>query len=119
MWNCSWLSGASDLIRSLVRMLADGGSHRRAAARQQERRREAATRAAVTRATRHEKQVQQIADRIRQGQGIEQRERCYCCNKLLQDRTSIERGIGPECWQDILARIERVAVQARSEEVNA
>jgi len=30
---------------------------------------------------------------------------CFICGRHLDDQASIERGIGPECWQDVLSEI--------------
>jgi hypothetical protein len=74
-------------------------------ARRHERRRNAAKKAAATRAVRRELKIKRIADRIRTNQGIGARRTCYVCGKGLSDTISINRGIGPECWQDVLAKI--------------
>src|SRR4051794_16892456 len=68
-------------------------------ARRHERRSNAAKKAAVTRASRQEKKVQKVAERVAAGQGIGAQEWCYICGKSLVDDDSIRRGIGPECWQ--------------------
>jgi hypothetical protein len=77
-----------------------------AIARRKERRKKAAAKAVVTRARRLARRKGQIADQIRQGHGVGPRDTCACCLKALQDALSMERGIGPECWQQILQLID-------------
>ncbi len=82
-----------------------------AEARRHERRSESAKKAAETRRARRDRKVQQIAERARQGQGIGNRSHCYVCGKSLGDPASIARGIGPECWQDVLSVAEALAAR--------
>jgi hypothetical protein len=86
-----------DLVRTAV--LA-------AEARRHERRSNAAKKAAETRRRRRQKQIWQVAKRILAGHGIGERHHCAICGRGLDDPTSIERGIGSECWQDVLNSIE-------------
>ena len=80
--------------------------------RKHERRKQAAKKAAVTRARRRELKVDWIARRIVEKQQTGPQSHCHICGRGLSDPPSIERGIGSECWQDVLAAIERYAAQA-------
>jgi hypothetical protein len=72
-----------------------------------ERRSRAAQRAAVTRAKRQERLVYEIADKIlRDDWKVEPGPNCIICGKALADLQSINRSIGSECWQHILACIQ-------------
>jgi hypothetical protein len=86
-----------DVVRQSV-LAAD--QHRR------ERRSNAAKKAAVTRRERQEKCVYEVAKRILAGSSIGARRHCYICGRHLDDPESINRGIGSECWQGVLAIIE-------------
>lgn len=102
-----------------VGILADGSLHNprgyppdivreaveAANARRDARRSEAAKRAAKTRALRREKRVTEAAKRILAGEGIGESMHCEICGKALSDPESIKRGIGSECWQDVLTAI--------------
>jgi hypothetical protein len=74
--------------------------------RRKERRSASAKKAAVTRSRRHELKVDAAARKIETQTRLGPREHCYCCGKALVDAESIQLGIGPECWQRILRRIE-------------
>jgi hypothetical protein len=80
-------------------------------ARRQARRQEAAQRAAATRARRHERRVLQTAQAIVAGNQFGPRNHCVICRKALSDEASIARGIGSECWQHLLGRIERLRAE--------
>ena len=73
--------------------------------RRHERRSQAATKAAATKSERRALKVLIIAKRAAAEQAVGPRSRCYVCGKKLTDRQSIDRGIGPECWQDVLNQI--------------
>jgi hypothetical protein len=75
-------------------------------ARRHERRSKAAKKAAITRARRQERRVQQAAERILE-KDIGPRAHCYICGRHLTDEVSIRRGIGSECWQGVLDLIEK------------
>jgi hypothetical protein len=85
-------------------------------AEKHQRRSRAAKEAAATRAERRRLRVNAIVNRIVASAEIGPRLDCAVCLKKLSDPLSIERGIGSDCWQDIL-----VEVQARKqqEEVTA
>lgn len=85
-----------------VRAAIAGAKARRAESKQKSIRQ-----AVETRARRREQRIWQAADAIRNGAGIGQRDDCYCCAKTLTDPISIERGIGPECWEHVLRAVER------------
>ncbi len=71
------------------------------------RQKEIAAQQAATRKSRHEKKVYEIVEGLRLGKKYGPADRCVCCKKDLTDEPSVARGIGPECWQDILQRLER------------
>ncbi|MGH9255360.1 MAG: DUF6011 domain-containing protein [Vicinamibacterales bacterium] len=77
--------------------------------RRHERRSKAATQAAVTRRERQEVKVYQAAQRIVQGHRYGPRVNCVICRYGLDDPQSIERGIGPDCWQSVLAELAKRA----------
>jgi hypothetical protein len=76
------------------------------------RRSKAARKAAATRARRRELRIQKDVADYMAGKDFDYRDHCRICNRLLRDRASMERGIGAECWQDVLRRIERARAEA-------
>jgi hypothetical protein len=68
-------------------------------ARQQ---REGVARGVAKRKARRESRIAQAVAAHLAGRGIGDRRRCYICDKHLTDPVSIARGIGPECWDNIL-----------------
>jgi hypothetical protein len=105
-----------------VGMLADGSLHNpngydpdlvrtavlAAIERDHKRRSDGAKRAAKTRARRVEKMIHQAARQLIAREKFEPQDHCRICGKALTDSTAISRGIGPECWQQILDQIERL-----------
>jgi hypothetical protein len=87
----------------IVRVAVQGADERRAVKRSK-----AAKKAAETRQRRKQKLIWQIAKRMLAGKGIGARRNCAVCNRHLDDPASIRRGIGSECWQDVLSAIEQV-----------
>ena len=75
-------------------------------ARKHERRSLAAQKAGATRQRRRQKRVAEIAARILAGYDIGERTNCAICGRGLGDPASVKRGIGSECWQDLLAILE-------------
>jgi hypothetical protein len=71
-----------------------------------ERRSSAAKKAAGTRKQRRDRNVYRIVSQLLANRTIGPRRHCACCGRQLDDWTSIQRGIGTECWQDILHTIE-------------
>jgi hypothetical protein len=71
------------------------------------RRSNAAKKAAETRRGRRAKKIYAVAKRIVDGGHYGPRRRCVICGKGLADQQSIERGIGSECWQDVLTILEQ------------
>lgn len=69
----------------------------------------AAVKAAETRRHRREKLVYKTAARIASGERFGPRTGCYVCGRGLGDPQSIQRGIGSECWQDVLNAITQHA----------
>jgi hypothetical protein len=102
---------------SSVGILADGSLHNpnnypedvvRAAvlaadARRHERRSQAAKQAAETRRVRTARRVYRAVERIKAGGVYGPSGKCAICGKGLSDAESIQRGIGSDCWQAILA----------------
>jgi hypothetical protein len=67
----------------------------------------AAKTAAVTRKARQEMRVRKIAHHVMvNGEKLTAREYCYICGKKLSDAASMARGIGSDCWQEVLAQIQ-------------
>ena len=82
-----------DVLRALV-----------AANRRQKARRSAAARkAAETRRERREAKVYRLVRHLEEGGDLPgPRQKCSLCGKGLGDPSSIKRGIGSDCWQDVL-----------------
>jgi hypothetical protein len=72
-----------------------------------ELRSQAAKKAGETRRRRREKKINTIAQM--DANKIGPRGNCYICGRGLGDPESIARGIGSECWQDVLKLIERIS----------
>jgi Family of unknown function (DUF6011) len=70
----------------------------------------AAKKAAVTRAARQQKRVYSIATKMSANSPIGPRSNCAVCGRGLGDPESIDRGIGSECWQDVLRECEEISV---------
>jgi hypothetical protein len=100
LWNPN--SYPDDIVRAAV-----AG----AVARKHARRSTAAKQAAVTRRARQQNRVLQAANRIRASQGIGFRQDCYVCGRHLTDPESISRGIGSECWQDVLTQVQQLTAK--------
>lgn len=75
--------------------------------RQRERRHRAALQGAETRQRRREQLIYSIVGQLRLGHRYGPRQRCKVCGRHLDDTQSIERGIGLECWQTVLKRIQQ------------
>jgi hypothetical protein len=69
------------------------------------KRSEAAKKAGKTRAIRREKLIYEIVEKLNLGHKYGPRPHCIICKTALTDEQSIARGIGPECWQHVLARM--------------
>ncbi len=81
-----------------------------ALARRHARRSAAATRAAATRAQRRERRVYQVAKAIYEDDRDDVvTSHCRICGRGLADPESLSRGVGSECWQDVLSAIDRLA----------
>jgi Family of unknown function (DUF6011) len=74
--------------------------------RRHERASKAAKRAAETRRRRQEKKVYEVVRGLRLGERYGPRSHCVVCGKGLGDPQSVERGIGSECWQNVMVHIE-------------
>jgi hypothetical protein len=94
-----------DVVRTAV-LAADSRHH--------ERRSHAAKEAAKTRQERQQAKVYIVARRIVAGKGIGHRSHCYICGRGLSDRQSIDRGIGSECWQNVLNAITALQAERRN-----
>ena len=90
-----------DIVRPLVM-----GVYGRGEARKKQRRAEGARKSGATRKRRAEKKLYEIVDRIVAGHTYGPAHTCALCDKDLSDPQSIERGIGSDCWQRVLATIE-------------
>ena len=75
-------------------------------ARRAERRSNGAKKAAVTRQRRQAKRTLEVAKIILAGKDIGPAIQCAICNRKLDDTDSVNRGIGSECWQDVLRFVE-------------
>jgi hypothetical protein len=62
--------------------------------------------AAKKAAQRREKRVRETAAKLLKGMKVGPRKNCASCGKGLIDAVSIERGIGPECWERVLQIVE-------------
>jgi hypothetical protein len=71
------------------------------------RRSKAAKKGAATRSRRRVLKVKQIATRIIEAHpDIHAGPNCCVCGRHITDAESRQRGIGPECWSDVLAAVE-------------
>ena len=86
-----------DIVRAAVMAAAE---------RRHIRRSEAAKKASVTRRRRQEKKIWQIAKVLVERDNVGPRHNCAICGRGLGDTESIQRGIGSECWQDVLSVLE-------------
>ena len=78
-------------------------------ARRHERRSQASKDAAVTRRQRTSRRVYVIAKRLTlNDKPVGPRSDCAICGRGLSDQVSIKRGVGSECWQDVMKEIERI-----------
>jgi hypothetical protein len=87
-----------EIVRAAV-LAADASQHARRSV--------AAKKAAVTRAKRQAQKVYRIVKRIVEGHSIGPRTNCVVCGRGLADQQSIDRGIGSECWQDVLSELQK------------
>lgn len=101
------LYNPSGYPENLIRDFFRADAAKRAAERHQ-RRSEGAKQGAVTRASRQQKRVWEIARRCVAAQATGPRDHCYVCGRSLTDPDSIERGIGSECWQDVLSAVDAI-----------
>jgi hypothetical protein len=77
--------------------------------RRYQRRSKAAKKAAETRRRRTKERVYDVVERIEAGGSFGPASHCCICGRGLDDSQSIRRGIGSECWQSVLAGLERKA----------
>jgi Family of unknown function (DUF6011) len=99
-----------DVVRAAV-LAADERRHARAS--------QAAKKAAETRRRRQDKKINAAALALAAGRQLGPRSNCYVCGRGLGDPQAIARGIGSECWQDVLRSIERERDARRVEGVSA
>ena len=59
----------------------------------------AVEKATATRKRRRELKIYDLVNQINAGKLFGPTECCLICAKKLTDRVSIERGVGPDCWQ--------------------
>lgn len=114
-----WVKHKAEILRD-VGFNADGSLHNpnnypeeivRAAvsdaiARGKGRRKDAAAKAIVTRKRRRDNRVHSIASKFLRNENIGPQHKCCICRRALTGDFSIERGVGSECWQDVLSAIE-------------
>ena len=114
-----WISNGTEVLRD-VGILADGTLHNprgypkdvvraevlAANERRALRRSQAAKKAATTRAARHQKKIYAIIEKLRLGHKYGPASQCVVCGKGLNDPASLSRGIGSDCWQQIVAELE-------------
>ncbi len=81
----------------------------KAEARRHERASVAAKKSADTHRQRKERNVYQVAQRLKNGGALTPGTHCHICGRGLDDPESKARGIGSDCWQLILASIEAQA----------
>jgi hypothetical protein len=72
-----------------------------------QRRSHSAKKAVETRARRREKRVYEVSQKLLLGHKYGPTTHCVICGKSLGDPQSIERGIGSDCWQEILRSLEK------------
>jgi hypothetical protein len=70
--------------------------------KRKKRRSESAKKAAQTRAIRLERKVYEVVQKLRLGHKYGPRTTCIICSTGLGDQQSIERGIGSDCWQQVM-----------------
>ena len=99
-----------EMVRAAV-LAADERRHKRAS--------QAAKKATETRRRRQDKKIDAAALALAAGKQLGPRSNCYVCGRGLGDPQAIARGIGSECWQDVLRSIERVHDARRLEDVPA
>jgi len=71
--------------------------------RRKEVRSEAAKKAAVTRKLRVEKKTYEFAQRLKDTGHLTPSKHCLICRKRCSDPESVARGVGSDCWQNVLA----------------
>jgi len=76
-----------------------------AEARQHERRSKSAQKAAATRRERRVLKIDRLVYEYRTKGAFIPAHTCRVCGRGLSDKESIDRGIGSECWQDVLRAI--------------
>jgi gas vesicle protein len=85
-------------VRSAV-LAADARGH--------ELRSQAAKKAAETRRRRRQRKVYDYVAQSLAGHPVGPRGRCVICGRHLSDQQSVERGVGSECWQDVMKLVTR------------
>ena len=91
----------------LVRQLVQGAIDRR-----DKRRKDAAAKAVITRKRRRDKHVNDIAAKILRDENIGPSSKCVVCRRKLDDDASIARGVGSECWQELLRTVDQATRKA-------
>ncbi len=76
--------------------------------REKGRRQEAAKRAVETRAIRRKQDVYRAA-KLYAENNLTPSRRCLCCKRVITDLTSFQRGVGSECWQEVLRVFETLS----------
>lgn len=86
-----------------------------AATRLHAKRSRAALAAAQTRARRREKRVYAVVQQLLQSGRLAPSARCRACERVLDDQQSIDRGVGSECWQQLLELLEQARRSGRDD----
>jgi hypothetical protein len=75
------------------------------------RRSASAKKAAVTRAKSTKLRVAQAARKFVAQEATGPARHCFICGKTVSDPESIARGVGSDCWQNVLQQIEATQVR--------
>jgi hypothetical protein len=66
----------------------------------------------MTRQRRREHRIHEAATAVALGQPTGPDDRCGICRRHLSDHISLERGIGPVCWDHVLGEVGHIAAPA-------
>jgi uncharacterized protein DUF6011 len=61
-----------------------------------------------------DRKVNEIAAALVAGRKLGPARHCVVCRRALDDPSSIDRGIGSECWQTVLGLVEQICAERRS-----
>jgi hypothetical protein len=80
---------------------------------EKDRRQQAAKRASDTRAARRNQDVYLAASLYMRGR-LSPSNMCFICHRAITDPSSAQRGIGSECWQEVLRVAEQLQIKKES-----